>query len=107
MFQVSPMSDKGMGIYIDFIDSQSNVYTPITYNVNTPFSIDRKDFGYGAGANAPYIPINWTDYVDLATLYNTGSSNFPFEMRIYFAGDASISSSYNLLLTLTRTNFIL
>jgi hypothetical protein len=105
MFQVSPMSDKGMGIYVDFIDSQSNVYTPINYNLNTPFSIDRKDFGYQTG-NGPYIPINWTDYVDLAALYNTGTANFPFEMRIYFAGDSSLSSSYNLLLTLTRTNLI-
>jgi hypothetical protein len=105
MFQVSSMTDKGMGIYIDFIDATSNVYTPITYNLNTPFSIDRKDFGYGAG-NGPYIPINWTDYVDLAPLYNTGTANFPLDMRIYFAGDSSLSSSYNMLLTLTRTNIV-
>ena len=106
MFQVSSMTDKGMGIYIDFIDTQGNVYTPITYNLTTPFSIDRKDFGYASGGNAPFIPINWTDYVDLGALYNTGSSNLPIEMRIYFAGDSSLSSSYNMLLTLTRTNIV-
>ena len=84
MFQVSTMLDKGMGIYIVFVDTQANVYTPITYNANTPFSIDRKDLGYNTGIG-PYIPINWTDYVDLGALYNTGSSNLPLEMRIYFA----------------------
>jgi hypothetical protein len=104
MFQVSSMTDKGMGIFIDFIDAGSNVYTPIIYNANTPFSIDRKDFGYGSGVDAPYLPINWTDYVDLGALYNTGSN--PIDMRIYFAADGSISSSYNMLLTLTRTNIV-
>jgi hypothetical protein len=106
MFQVSPMSDKGMGIYIDFIDAASNVYTPITYNDTTPFSIERKDWGYASGVNTPFIPINWTDTVDLGALYNTGTSNFPLDMRIYFAGDSSVSSSYNMLLTLTRTNLV-
>ena len=106
MFQVSNMTDKGMGIYIDFIDNASNIYTPITYNDTTPFSIGRKDNGYNSGADAPFIPINWTDYVDLGALYNTGSSNFPLDMRIYFAGDSSLSSSYNMLLTLTRTNIV-
>ena len=105
MFQVSTMGDKGMGIYIDFIDATSNVYSPITYNLNTPFSIDGKEFGYQTG-NGPYIPINWTDYVDLGALYNTGSTNFPLDMRIYFAGDSSLSSSYNMLLTLIRTNIV-
>jgi hypothetical protein len=104
MFQVSSMTDKGMGIFIDFIDAGSNVYTPIIYNANTPFSIDRKDNGYGSGVDAPYLPINWTDYVDLGGLYNTGSN--PIDMRIYFAADGSISSSYNMLLTLTRTNLV-
>ena len=107
MFQVSTLSDKGMGIYIDFIDAASTVYTPITYNANTPYSIDKKDYGYGSGGNAPYIPINWTDYVDLASLYNTGTANFPFDMRIYFAADSSgLTSSFNVLLTLTRTNLV-
>jgi hypothetical protein len=106
MFQVSNMADKGMGIYIDFLDSQGNIYTPITYNANTPFSIDRKDFGYNSGGNGPYIPINWNDYVDLAALYNTSTNNFPFDMRIWFAADGSISSNFNMLLTLTRTNLI-
>jgi hypothetical protein len=93
-------------IYIVFVDTQANVYTPITYNANTPFSIDRKDLRYNTGID-PYIPINWTDYVDLGALYNTGSSNLPLEMRIYFAGDnAGISSNFNMLLTLTRTNLI-
>jgi hypothetical protein len=105
MFQHSNPTDKGMGIYIDFIDAASTVYTPITYNANTPYSIDQKNFGYNTG-NGPYIPINWTDHVDLAALYNTGTANFPFDMRIYFAADSSLSSNFNVLLTLTRTNLI-
>jgi hypothetical protein len=106
MYQVSAMNDKGKGIYIDFRDNQGNIYTPITYNDSTPFSIDRKDFGYASGANAPFIPINWNDYVDLGALYNTGTSNFPFDMRIWFAADNPISSNFNVLLTLTKTNII-
>jgi hypothetical protein len=106
MFQVSNMGDKGMGIYIDFIDNASNVYIPITYNDNTPFSIEKKDYGYSAGANPPFIPINWTDYVDLGALYNTGSANFPLDMRIYFAADSGLTSNFNMLLTLTRINIV-
>lgn len=107
MFQVSTMGDKGMGIHIDFIDAASNVYTPITYNANTPYSIEKKDYGYASGGNAPYIPINWTDYVDLASLYNTGGANFPFDMRIWFAADGSgLTSNFNVLITLTRTNLL-
>jgi hypothetical protein len=105
MYQHSNPTDKGMGIYIDFIDAASNVYTPITYNLNTPYSIDQKNFGYNTG-NGPYIPINFTDYVDLATLYNTGTANFPLDMRIYFAADSGLSSSFNTLLTLTRINIV-
>jgi len=106
MFQHSNPTDKGMGIYIEFIDAVSNVYTPITYNLNTPYSIDQKNFGYASGGNQPYLPINFTDYVDLATLYNTGTANFPLDMRIYFAGDSGFSSNFNTLLTLTRINIV-
>jgi len=105
MYQMTTIDDKGMGIYIDFIDTQGNIYTPITYNDNTPFSINKKDYGYNAG-NGPYLPINWTDYVDLATLYNTESSNLPLDMRIYFVADNGLSSKFNMLLTFTRTNIV-
>jgi len=103
--QFSNPTDKGIGIYIDFVDNASNVYTPITYNATTPYSADQKNFGYNAGLGN-YFPFNYTDYVDFALLYNTATSNFPLDVRLNFAADNGITSSFNLLVTLTRTNLV-
>jgi hypothetical protein len=105
-YQFSNPTDKGIGIYIDFIDAASTVYTPITYNANTPFTENTKNFGYNNNGNQPFYHFNWADVVDLSPLINTGTSNFPFDMRIWFAADNPISTNFNLLLTLTRTNLI-
>ncbi|NBU05618.1 MAG: hypothetical protein EBT39_04640 [Sphingobacteriia bacterium] len=103
--QFSNPTDKGMGIYIDFIDAASNVYTPITYNATTPYSADQKIFGYNAGVGN-YFPFNYTDYVDFAGLFNTATANFPLDVRINFAADSGLSTQFNMLITLTRTNLI-
>ena len=105
-YQFSNPTDKGMGLYIEFNDSASNLYTPFVYNSLTPYSADQKTFGYNGGANAPYINFNWTDYVDLAGLVNTATANFPLEVKLYFAADSALSTQFNLLVTLTRTNSV-
>ena len=104
-FQFSNPTDKGIGCYIDFIDAASNIYTPITYNANTPFSYDKR-FGYSSGANPPFMSFNWTDIVDFSSLVNTGTAYFPLDVRLYFAADAALSTQFNMLITLTRTNLI-
>ena len=104
-FQFSNPTDKGIGIYIDFIDTATNVYTPITYNATTPYSANQKNFGYNAGVGN-YFPFNWTDTVDFVGLVNTATANFPLDIRINFAADAALTSNFNLLVTLTRTNQI-
>jgi len=105
-FNFSNPTDKGIGIYIDFIDTATNVYTPIIYNATTPYSADQKNFGYSSGAGNPYFSFNYTDYVDFALLYNTATANFPLDVRINFAGDAVLTSNFNMVVSLTRTNLI-
>lgn len=105
-YQFSNTTDKGMGLYIEFVDSASNVYTPFAYNSNTPYSADQKNFGYTNNGNQPFISFNWTDYVDFAGLVNTATANFPLEVKLYFAADSGLSTQFNMLITLTRTNMI-
>jgi hypothetical protein len=104
-FQFSNPTDKGIGLYIEFQDPASSIYTPNTFNQSTPFSYDKR-FGYSSGGNQPYMPFIWTDWVDFSGLVNTGSGNVPLNMLLWFAADAGLTTQFNLSVTLTRTNLV-
>jgi hypothetical protein len=99
------MSDNGFAIYIDFVDQNSNTYTPYLYNLSTPFCrwSNRSTW---SGATNELQSINWTDIIDFAGLSGTTGSNLPLVVNMYIAGDGAISATFNWKLGLTRTNLI-
>jgi hypothetical protein len=99
------MSNKGFAIYIDFNDQALNTYTPLLYNLSTPFC-RFSNFSEWSGTTNSLQSINWSDMIDFSSLATTTSKNLPLKVNLYIAGDGSISASFSWKVGLTRTNNI-
>ncbi len=97
--------DRGVALYIQFQDQNSNIYIPVTYNLDTPYAVWQNSAQY-SGTHLNFQNFNWTDYVDFSSMVGTGSGNVPLTVSLYWAGDSVTSNKFNLTITLTRTNVI-
>jgi len=105
-YNCTNLGDKGLALYIVFEDQSTNLYTPITYNLNTPYALFQTASSYNGVINSAFQNFNWSDYVDFAGLYGTTSSNLPLNMRLYFAADNAFSCTFSINVSLTRTNVV-
>jgi len=95
-------ADKGIAIYIDFEDTASNIYSPLAYNLTTPYAVYQPASTFTNAPQPPFQNFNWTDVIDLAGLATTGA--VPLNMRLWWAGDATLTCNFYIVVTLTRTN---
>ena len=104
-YDCSNTGDKGVALYIQFQDMNSNIYMPLTYNQDTPYAVWQNPAMF-SGAHSQFQNFNWTDYVDFSSMVGTGSGNVPLTVSLYWAGDGGTSNKFNLCITLTRTNLL-
>ena len=104
-YDCSITGDKGVALYIQFLDQASTVYMPITYNFDTPYAVYQSSASFG-GVHNQFQNFNWSDYVDFTTMTGTGSGNVPLTVALYWAGDMGTNNKFNITITLTRTNLI-
>ena len=105
-YDCATTGDKGLALYIEFQDQATTVYTPLTYNLNTPYAVYQTSSSYNGVAHNQFQNFNWSDYVDFSSMVGTGSGNVPLTVLLYWAGDAPTNNKFNITITLTRTNFI-
>jgi hypothetical protein len=98
--------DKGLAMYIEFLDQATNPYNPIAYNQNIPYAVWQNPSTFGNAPQPPFQNFNWTDLIDFSGLVSTGSGNVPLNMNLWIAGDSAFTCSFNMVMTLTRTNLI-
>jgi hypothetical protein len=103
-YDCSNTGDKGIALYIEFQDQASTIYTPITYNLDTPYAVWQPSSSYNGLTHSQFQNFNWSDLINLSSLSGTGSGNVPLNMSLYFAGDSGFNAKFRLALTLTRTN---
>ena len=104
-YDCSTTGDNGVALYIEFNDQSSNIYTPFTYNLNTPYAVYQNSSTF-SGVHSNFQNFNWSDFVSFENMTGTGSDNLPLSMALYWAGDSTTSNKFNLTLTLTKTNYI-
>lgn len=103
-YDCSNLGDKGIALYIEFQDQNTIVYTPNTYNLDTPYAVWDNPSQYNGVSHSNFQNFNWSDFVDLSPLVNTGSGNLPLRVFLYFAGDNPLNVKFTQTITLTRTN---
>lgn len=103
-YDCSFIGDKGLALYIEFQDQNTTVYTPNTYNLDTPYAVWQNPSTYNGVSHLNFQNFNWSDFVDLSPLVNTGSGNLPLRVFLYFAGDIPFNAKFIQTITLTRTN---
>jgi hypothetical protein len=101
----SSIGDKGIAMYIEFLDQATNPYNPSVYNSSFPYAVYQPSSTYGGGS-APFQNFNWSDLIDFSGLVSTGSGNVPLNMNFWIAGDNAFTCNFNMVMTLTRTNLI-
>ena len=104
-YDCSTTGDKGIALYIQFQDVNSNIYMPLTYNLDTPNAVWQPPSQFN-GVHSQFQNFNWSDFVDFSPMVGTGSGNVPLTVSLFWAGDSGTSNKFNITLTLTRTNFI-
>jgi hypothetical protein len=102
----SSLGDKGLAMYIEFEDQTSTPYLPNAYNLNTPYAVYQPISTFTNSPQQPFQNFNWSDIIDFQGLVNTGSGNVPLNMKLWVAGDNSFTCSFNMVMTLTRTNLV-
>jgi hypothetical protein len=100
------LGDKGLGMYIDFLDTNSNVYQPITYNLDTPYAVYQTASSYTSPTQTSFQNFNWSDLIDLSALPSVGVGSVPLTFRLWVGADNNFSTNFRMCLTLTRTNLL-
>jgi len=95
----SAPSDKGLAVYFNFIDGNSNTYTGFNYRQQTPFANWFNASGYTNTSQQP-LSITYTDYFDF-----TGAVN-NLQLQINWYGDQSYPQEFNLSTTFTLMTLI-
>ena len=83
-YDCATTGDRGVALYIEFNDQASGIYTPLTYNLNTPYAVWQNPSTF-SGVHSNFQNFNWTDYVDFSAMVGTGSGNVPLSMALYWA----------------------
>lgn len=102
----SNIGDKGLALYIEFLDQATNPYNPITYNLTTPYAVWQNPSTFTNAPQPPFQNFNWTDLINFSGLVSTGSGNVPLGMNLWIAGDTAFTCNFQMTLTLTRTNLV-
>jgi len=95
-------TDKAMAFYFEFRDSNGNPYNPFLFNLNTPFTRHSNGSTYNNTAT-DMLTFTLTDYVNLNGI---GGVAPPLEWRLWWYADNPVSSNFNMLISMTRTNIV-
>jgi len=104
MFSMSSNSDKGFAIFFELWDSNSNVYKPFLYNIDTPFCRWNNPATFNNGTYGNFNSVNWCDYVDLGGMAGTFDGNLT--LHLFIAGDNTFTADFKMKMGLTRINRI-
>ena len=101
-------ADRGIALFFTLRDASAIFnLSPYTYNANTPYAVFQPASTYVAGSgNNAFQNYNWTDFIDLAPLYNQGSGVLPLTLLLNFAGDNAFTCNFQMIVSLTRTNLV-
>lgn len=104
MFNMSNNSDKGFAMFFNLWDSNSNVYKPFLYNVDTPFCRWNNPALWTNGTYNNFSSVNWCDYVDLGGMAGTFDGNLT--LHLFIAGDNPFTADFKMKMGLIRINRI-
>ena len=90
----SAPSDKGLAMYFDFLDGNSNTYTGFNYRQQTPYAQWFQPSQYTNTSQNP-LSITYTDYFDFTNIANS------LELRLWWYGDQPQNQEFNVSTTFT------
>lgn len=97
---LSNPADKGLALYFEILDGNSNVYTPFLYNFPTPFTRHSNASTYNF-SSSNMLTFTWTDVIT----FNTNITN-PLTFSLWWYGDDNNAPNFDAVLSLTRTNLV-
>ena len=95
----SQPGDKGLAMYFDFFDGNSNTYEGFNYKLGTPYANWFNPSQYFNTAQQP-LSITYTDYFDFSNAVNN------LELRLWWYGDQYQTQEFNVSTTYTLMTLI-
>lgn len=97
---MSFQTDKALGIYIEFVDSNSTSYECFNFNHSQPFTTHKNTSTYtqSSSSSENYC---WTDLVNL-----NGVSGTPLTINLWWSADNAMNCNFSWVLSLSKTNLL-
>jgi hypothetical protein len=98
---MSVTNDKGLAMYFQLEDSITNIYTPYSYNLNTPYVKHLNNSTY-SNTSSDLQNYCWSDTINLTGV----NSQVPIFLRFAIYMDNNMSCGFDMVVTFTRTNVV-